>query len=172
MIILIFVFFLFIGIGTYAESAPLAALLAGIGLRTFIPEKRRRLIESEVKTMCYGFFAPLFFFWVGTTMDMNYLATYPLLVVLIVAVSNGAKILGSWIVGRKELVSKESILLGIGLSARFSTSIIIIKILFDSGLIGTGLYSVILASAVLFTFIIPVLFSGLLVKWKIARDVN
>jgi len=61
-----FVFFLFIGIGLYAESAPLAALLAGIGLKTFIPNKRLKKIESEIKTMCYGLFAPIFFLWVGT----------------------------------------------------------------------------------------------------------
>jgi Kef-type K+ transport system membrane component KefB len=63
--------FLFLGIGEYAEATPLAALLAGIGLGNFIPEKRLELIESEVKTMCYGFFAPIFFLWVGATLDIN-----------------------------------------------------------------------------------------------------
>jgi Kef-type K+ transport system membrane component KefB len=57
-------------------------------------------------------------------------------------------------------------LLGIGLSVRFSTSIIIIKILFESNLIGSELYSIIIASSIVFNFIIPILFSNLIAKWK------
>ncbi|WP_300609311.1 cation:proton antiporter [Methanohalophilus sp.] len=165
----IFVVFLFLGIGEYAEAAPLAALLAGIGIGNFLPEKRLKLIDSEVKTMCYGFFAPIFFLWVGATLDMDYLVSYPLLVLLVVAVSNGSKLLGSYIVARDELGIKKSILLGIGLSVRFSTSIIIIKILFENGLIGSDLYSVIIASSIAFKFIVPVLFSNLIDRWKIAK---
>jgi len=165
----IFILFLFIGIGEYADSTALAALLAGISLKTFVPSKRLKLIESEVKTMCYGFFAPVFFLWVGFSMDMKYLISYPLLVLLVVLISNGSKLLGSCIIGRKELGNKQSILLGLGLSVRFSTSIVIIKILFESGLVHTGLYSVIIASTVVFTFLVPVLFSHLLVKWKIGK---
>ncbi|OYT43282.1 MAG: hypothetical protein B6U88_01435 [Candidatus Aenigmarchaeota archaeon ex4484_56] len=161
-----FIFFLFLGIGEYAESAPLAALLAGISLKTFIPEKRLELIENEVKTMCYGFFAPIFFLWVGAAMDISYIFAYPLLVLIVAVVSIGSKLLGSYIIGRKELGSKQSVLLGMGLCVRFSTSIVIIKILFDSGIIHNDIYSVILASTVLFTFFIPILFSNLVVRWR------
>lgn len=162
------ILFLFLGIGEYAYAAPVAALLAGIALKTFIPEKRLKKIESEVKTMCYGFFAPIFFLWVGLSVDINYLFAFPLLVLLVVAVSKGAKLLGSYIVARKELGSRQSILLGIGLSVRFSTSIIIVKILFENSIIGADLYSVIIASSIVFKFLVPVLFSNLLVRWKIA----
>ena len=165
----LFVLFLFLAVGEYAHATPIAALLSGIALKTFIPEKRLKTIENEVKTMCYGFFVPLFFVWVGATMDIHYLASYPLLVLLVVGVSKGSKILGSLLVGRKELGIKKSILLGIGLSVRFSTSLIIIKILFENGLINAGLYSVIVASSIVFKFIVPVLFSNLLVRWKIVK---
>ena len=165
----IFILFLFIGIGEYADSAALAALLAGVSLKTFVPSKRLKLIESEVKTMCYGFFAPVFFLWVGFSMDMKYVISYPLLVLFVVLISNGSKLLGSYIIGRKELGNKQSLLLGFGLSVRFSTSIVIIKILFESGFVHAGLYSVIIASTVVFTFLVPVLFSHLLVKWKIGK---
>lgn len=161
-----FVLFLFLGIGGYAEAAPLAAFLAGTSIRTFIPNERLKYIENEVRTICYAFFAPMFFLWVGVMMNMKYLLNYPLLIVLVIVVSSVAKILSSLAMGKKELGIKKSFLLGIGLSVRFSTSIIIIKILFESGLIGSGLYSVIVASAVIFTFIIPVVFSNLLTRWK------
>jgi len=160
----IFILFLFLGIGQYAEASPLAAFLAGIGLRTFITKKRLKMIESEVKTVCYGLFAPIFFLWAGSTMDIGYIITYPLLLLIVIAVSNGSKMIGSYAIARKELGTNQSLLLGIGLSVRFSTSIIIIKILFDNGLIGVDLYSVVIASSMVFTFVVPLLFSSLLTR--------
>jgi len=49
---------------------------------------------------------------------------------------------------------------------RFSTSLIIVKILLDNGIINAGLYSVIVASSIVFSFVIPLLFSNLLAKWR------
>lgn len=159
----LFVFFLFLGIGEYAHSTAAAALLSGIALKTFIPNKRLEFLENEVRTMCYGFFAPIFFLWVGESMKINYLD--PVLVLLVVLASGGAKIIGSCIAGWKELGMKKSIILGIGLCTRFSTSIIIVKMLMDSGLIGSDLYSTIIASSIVFVFIIPIIFSNLIARW-------
>ncbi len=162
--------FLFLGIGEYAEATALGAILAGIGLKTFIPNERLKVIENEIKAVCYGLFAPIFFLWTGVSMDMKYLTTYPLMILLVIIVSSGSKYLGSYIIGRKELGLKQSILLGTGLSVRFSTSIIIIKILFENNIIKNDLYSVIIASSIIFTFVIPVLFSILLNKWNIRNS--
>ena len=138
--------------------------------RTVIPEKRLKKVESEVKTMCYGFFAPIFFIWIGISIDIHYIIAFPLLVILIVVISSLAKLLGSYITGRKELGVKQSILLGIGLSVRFSTGIIIIKILLDNNIIGLELYSVLIASSVVFQFLVPILFSTFLARWEDVLD--
>lgn len=165
----IIVFFFFIGIGIFADAAPIGALLAGVSLRNFLPKKRLELIDSEVKAMAYGLFVPIFFLWVGSTINFNYIINYPLAILGVVFISNGTKMFASYLVGHKELGNKESVLLGIGLSVRFSTSIVIIKILFDKGLIDVNLYSIILASSIAFVFVTPVLFSSLLDLWKIGR---
>jgi Kef-type K+ transport system membrane component KefB len=165
----VFIFFLFLGIGNYAEAMPLAAMLAGLSVRNFVPPKRLRFIEKEVKAVSYGFFVPIFFLWVGVTMEISALLAYPLAIILLVLISNGAKILGSYLTAGRELGTKQSVLLGIGLSVRFSTSIVIIKILFNNGLVDAGLYSVIIASSIAFKFIVPVIFSNLLVKWNVSR---
>ena len=128
-VLILFILFFFLGIGEYAKATAIASLLAGIALKTFLPKKRLEAVESEVRTMCYGFFAPVFFLWVGSSISIKYLVSFPLLILAVILVSNGAKILGSLIVGKKQLGTKQSILLGIGLSARFSTSLIITKIL-------------------------------------------
>ncbi|MFX1312408.1 MAG: cation:proton antiporter [Promethearchaeota archaeon] len=165
-IFIVFALFLFLGVGLYAEAAPLAALLAGIGLKNFIPRERLKFVESEIKTICYGFFAPMFFLWVGASMDLSYLLTFPLFIVIIVVVSFAAKLLGSFIIGKKVLGKKDSILLGIGVSVKFSTGIVIMTILLNRGLIDSGLYSIIIASSIVFTFFIPILFARLLTKRK------
>ncbi|MBR9682823.1 MAG: cation:proton antiporter [Candidatus Aenigmarchaeota archaeon] len=165
----IFLLFFFLGIGEYMHIEPIAALLSGIAVRRFLPKTRFKEIENELKAIVYGLFAPIFFLWVGLSMDINSIITYPFLVLLIVVASKASKLLGSYFVGRNVLGVKKSILLGIGLSVRFSTSIIIIKILFDNGLITSDLYSIIIASSIIFKFIVPILFSNLLVRWKIAK---
>ena len=93
---------------------------------------------------------------------------FPILIILIVLVSLAAKILASYLSGKKRLGKKDSILLGIGLSVKFSTSIVIIAIFFENGLITAGLYSVIIASSMIFAFLIPILFATLLTKWKMS----
>jgi len=159
------VFFFFLGIGKYGHSSAIAAIFAGISLKGLIPQNKHRILIDRMKTLTYSFFAPFFFFWVGASMEINYLISFPLIVIAITLLSNFSKILGSFISAHQDLGLKKSILLGIGLSVRFSTSIIIIKILFDNHLINSDLYSIIVASSIIFKFVVPLLFAKLAVKW-------
>ncbi len=162
-------FFLYLGVGEYAHATPIAALLAGIAIKNFISANRLKAFENEIRTLSYGFLTPIFFLSVGASIDIKYLFTSPLLVLLVVIVSKSSKLLGSYIMAKNELGAKQSILLGIGLSVRFSTSIIIIKILFENNIINADLYSVIIASSIAFKFIVPVLFSQLIVRWDVKQ---
>ncbi len=163
----IFILFLFLGIGALTDMSALAALLAGISIGNFLPESRKKLIENEIKAVCYGLFAPLFFVWVGSSLDIDYLLAFPLLVVMITLLSNAAKIAGSLIMGRKELGLRQSVILGIALSVRFSTSIIVVKILYENGLIGSDLFSIIVASTIIFKFLVPTALSFLIQRWVV-----
>ena len=106
----------------------------------------------------------------GVDTNVNYLLASPLLVLLVIVVAYSAKILASYFVGKKELGTKSSILMGIALGVRFSTSIVIIKFFFEKALIGVELYSVLIASTIAFKFIIPFLLSFLIQKWKIGFE--
>jgi Ca2+-transporting ATPase len=165
------IFFLLLGIGRLAEASALGALLAGLAVKNFLPSKRIEAIESEIKSLSYGFFGPIFFFWVGTDIDIDYLIKYPLLIILVTLVSYGAKILASWLVAQKELGKKESLFLGLSLGVRFSTSIVIIKFLFEKNLIGQNLYSVLIGSSMVFIFI-PFFLSFLIQKWHLNYGEN
>lgn len=176
-----FIFFLFIGIGKYAEAAAFGALLSGIALKNFVPEKRLELIETDLKSVAYGLFGPLFFLWVGADVTFSYsgsMATllpwlspvfvFVFLVVAKILLVKGAKISSSYLVGRNVLGAKKSILMGIALAVKFSTSIVIIKLLFEQSLIGNALYSVLIASTIGFKFIVPFLLSYLIKRWEIS----
>jgi len=164
----VFFIFAFIGIGLIAEAAALGALLAGMALRNFIPDKRWVLIDSEIRTMAYGFFAPIFFLWVGVDTDIGYLIKFPLLVLAVMALTKSTKVITSYIMARKELGKHKSIILGVALSVKFSTSIVIIKLLFENELIPLTLYSVLVGATILFKFVVPFLMSYLIKHWKIS----
>jgi len=167
---IISVFFLFIGVGAHADAAPIAAILSGISVRLFITDDRLELVDTEIKSFTYGLFAPLFFVWAGLELNINYLMSAPLMVLLIVIVSNGLKVLGSLIIGKKRLGTKGSVLLGIGLSVQFSTSILVMKYILDKGLIDADIYSVVIVSGVIFNFVVPLLFSLLSVRWGFSKE--
>jgi Ca2+-transporting ATPase len=171
-LLILAIFFLFLGFGKIVETAitAIGALLAGIAVRNFLPKERIKMIEPHIKTVTYGLFGPIFFLWVGVDTDIDYLIKYPLLIFLVVAVAKGTKILASYLVSKKELGTKPSLIMGIALGVRFSTSIVIIKLLFESGVMESGLYSVLIGSTVAFKFIIPFLLSYLITKWKITND--
>ncbi|USN53328.1 MAG: cation:proton antiporter [Candidatus Nomurabacteria bacterium] len=158
--------FLFLAVGSFAEATALGALLAGVALRNFIPTARLKFIETDLRTIAYGFFAPIFFVWVGASLDLQYVGGHLWQIAALIVVAGLAKLLASIVMGKKEFGGRGAILLGIGLSVRFSTSIIIVKLLFDNGLIDVGLYSVIIASTICFTLLIPFLFAQLSARWR------
>ena len=162
-----FFFFMFIGVGKYVESGALGALLAGIALRNIIPPGKLKLIESKIKTISYGLFAPIFFLSVGLSTDVIFLLRFPLLIVAVVLMTNFAKILSCYLVGRKVMGAKKSIFLGVSLTVKFSTSIVIIKMLADNGIIPLELYSVLVGTTIAFIIVPVLLLSKMVTKWHL-----
>ena len=160
------ILFLFVGFGKTGEVAAIGALLAGVTIKNFLPSEKLSKLETEIKTISYEFLGPIFLFWVGIDINPNYLISAPLLVLLIVIITYGAKILASFLVGKEELGKKESLLMGVALGARLSTSLVIIKFFFEKNLIGSNLYSLLIAATLIFTFLVPLLLSFLIKKWE------
>ena len=169
-ILILAIFFLFVGLGKFEEAGAIGAILAGLVVKNFLPKERILAIESEIKTLSFAFFGPVFFFWVGKDINVNYLISAPFLVFLVILVSYSSKILASFLIGRKKFGKKGSFFMGTALGVRFSTSIVIVKFLFEKGLIGSQLYSVLIGATFALTFIIPFLLSFLITKWKLAPN--
>ena len=161
------ILFAFVGVGNFVESAALGAIFAGIALKNLLSVKKLVQFESIIRIVAYGFFVPMFFVNVGLEVDIRYLFSAPLLILFVLVLTNVTKIVSSYLIAKPKLGTKKSILLGVGLSAKFSTSIVIITMLYTQSIIPVELYSVLIGAMIASKFIIPVAFSVLLKKWNL-----
>ncbi len=72
-----------------------------------------------------------------------------------IKVASLAKLVSSYLIGKNQIGLKPSLFMGVALGVRFSTSIVIIKFLFEEKLIGVKLYSVLIGSSARFVIVVP-----------------
>ena len=166
-LLIMLIFFSFVVVGSFAfESlAAISAIFGGIVARSLLPTENFQSDEKVVNFLGYIVLAPMFFLSVGASMSFSAVLVYPLLIVMILLSTFGAKLSGSYLLFRKVLGNRHSLLLGLGLSVRFSTGLIVQYILLVSGLITLDLYSALIASAVVIT---PIILIAL--PWALSRE--
>ncbi len=162
----LFILMLFVAAGSLGSIEMLGALLAGLALRNFLPKKSLEGVEKSIKLVGYGVFGPIFFLYVGANTNLYSIFLAPLLTLVIFLVSMSSKILASLIAGYKRFGFRKSLLMGIGLSVRFSTGLVIVSLLFSKGLIDQSLFSALVAASSLTTIIVPILFSYFVSRFK------
>jgi len=166
MILLVFFSFVVLGGFIFESLAAISAIFGGIVARSLLPKERLRTDERAVNFLGYIFLSPLFFLSVGAKVSITSIIIYPLLIILIWFVAKGSKLLASYLLFRQLLGTKYSLLLGLGLSVRFSTSLIVTYVLLNSGLISLALYSALVATAILMKPVILSIYSWVLSKGK------
>ena len=165
LIMLIFFSFVVVGGFVFESLAAISAIFGGIVARSLLPTENFRSDEKVVNFLGYIVLSPMFFLSVGASMSFESIFVYPLLIVVILVSTIGAKLFGSFALFRKLLGKRHSLLLGLGLSVRFSTGLIVQYVLLVSGLITLDLYSGLIASAVVMTPIILVV-----LPWALCRE--
>ncbi len=162
------IFFSFVALGgfVFESLATVGAIFGGIVLRGLLPKERLYQNERAVEFLGYIFLSPLFFLSIGASVSIASLLVYPSMIALIWVVSKGSKLSSSLLLFRKLLRNKYSLLLGLGLSVRFSTSLIVQFILLNSGLISIALYSSLIATAIFMKPVIIGIYSWGLSKGK------
>jgi Kef-type K+ transport system membrane component KefB len=159
LILLIFFSFVVLGGFVFENIAAVSAIFGGIVAREILPKERLRRDERAVEFFGYIVLSPLFFLSIGAHVSLTSIILFPLLIMLIWIVAKGSKLLSSYLLFNKMLGRKYSLLLGLGLSVRFSTSLIVQYVLFSSGLISLALYSALVATAVFMKPVTLALFS-------------
>ena len=165
LIMLIFFSFVVIGGFVFESLAAISAIFGGIIARSLLPKENFKSDEKVVNFLGYIVLSPMFFLSVGASMSFASIFVYPLLIIVILISTIVAKLSSSFLLFRKMLGNKHSLLLGLGLSVRFSTGLIVQYVLLISGLITLDLYSGLIASAVVITPIILIV-----LPWALCRE--
>ena len=165
LIMLIFFSFVVVGSFVFESLSAISAIFGGIVTRSLLPTENFQSDEKLVNFLGYIVLAPMFFLSVGASISFSAILVYPLIIVAILLSTFGAKLFGSYLLFRKVIGKRPSLLLGVSLSVRFSTGLIVQYVLLVSGLITLQLYSALIASAVIMTPIILII-----LPWALSRE--
>ena len=149
------------------ELIPLFAIISGIILKKFTSKIFIPKVESLLKVFSYMIFGPLFFFYAGTEANLNILISKWWIIIFMSLVIKLTKLVSVYLSSHAQLGFKKSIVMAVSLSIKFSTSIVILIILLQKGLISEELFSVLIGMKVVFKFVVPILLSYLLKSWHI-----
>lgn len=160
------------GFGGVSEAAGLGmvvgAIIAGILMRPVFNAMGHTGEETTqtVQSVSYGFFALVFFFWVGLQVDLGGMLDAPLTAVLLFLAAFLGKLIGVFFMVPMGRISvREAWTVGIGLNARLTTGIIVAQLLLGANLIDVHLFTAIVAAATFSTIIVPLVFSLLMRRW-------
>ena len=137
----------------------IAAIFSGISVKQLFPGKFIEQYKKQIFFIGNIFLGPFFFLSLGSKISFDSLLSYPFFILTIILISLAVRILISYLLFNKLLGKRQSAVLGVGLCAKFSTSVVSENILFTSGLIAAPLYSAIMAAFILMKPIIIAIFS-------------
>jgi len=122
--------------------------------------------RQTIRSISYGFFGLLFFFWVGLNAELGGVIQEPALAILLYLAGTIGKLVGVFfMVPMKKLTVLEAWTIGIGLDARLTTEIIVAQLLFTAGLINAHLFTALLAASSFTAITVPLLFTLLVRRW-------
>lgn len=159
LILLTFFSFAALGAIIYENLAPVAAIMGGIVTQQIFPDKVLKESGKSVNFLGNFFLSPFFFLSLETKISLASLIAFPLLIIVIVLVSFSSRVSASTLLFRKLFGVKYAFMLGVGLCAKFSTSIIAENLLFNSGFISTTLFSAIVTAYIIMKPIIVGIYS-------------
>ncbi len=142
----------------------IGALLAGILVRQILSIENRKpweehKISNDIHLIGFGFFIPLFFFWVGYNTSLELAFADPFLVVALFALSFVLGGLGTWLgVRLNKGTSLEGFLVAVGMSVKGDAELAVSFIALQAGIISIQIFSVIAVIAIISSIIPPILF--------------
>jgi Kef-type K+ transport system membrane component KefB len=158
--------FVYFGARGFEGMGVVAAIFSGIAVKQVLPEKFVQQYKKPIFFATNIFLGPFFFLSLGGTMSLNALFAYPFLILAIIAISLLSRMVISYLLFHKLLGKRQSLVMGVGLTSKFSTSVVSENLLFSSGLIAQPLYSTLMAAFIVLKPIIIGVFSRSLAMIK------
>jgi len=151
--------FVYFGLTGAEGMEVVAAIFGGIAVKQVLPEKFVEQYKKPIYFVANIFLGPFFFVSLGGKMSLSTLSSYPLLAFIIIAISLFSRISVSYLLFNKLLGKRQSLIMGVGLDTKFSTSVVSEYLLLTTGLIAAPLYTAIMAAYIILKPIIIVVFS-------------
>ncbi|MEA3559596.1 MAG: cation:proton antiporter [Candidatus Thermoplasmatota archaeon] len=131
----------------------IGAFLGGMAIRDSLTKNTMQSLSR----WSFGFFAPVFFAWVGFSVTLSGLAFSPLVPLLILLGFSG-KLLGAGIGAKLSgLTWAESILVGIGMNGKAAVELILASVALQAGIIERDLFSAIVIFAAFMAVSTPIM---------------
>jgi Kef-type K+ transport system membrane component KefB len=138
--------FIYAGSARFENLGVVAAVFGGIAVKQLLPEPVFQQYKKPIFFVANAFLGPFFFLSLGSKMSFSALVAYPLIIVAVVLIALGVRLSVSYLLFSKLLGKRQSLIMGIGLTSKFSTSVITENLLFSAGLITAPLYSILMGS--------------------------
>ena len=159
LIFLFFFGFIYLTSSKFEGLGIIAAIFAGLVIKEVMPPAWIEHYKKPIFFAANFILGPFFFLKLGSGISFQALLSNPLLILIILVISLSSRIAISYLFFRKIVGHKESVVLGVGLCAKMSTSVVSENLLFTSGMIAAPLYSAIMVSFILLKPIVVAVFS-------------
>jgi Kef-type K+ transport system membrane component KefB len=144
----------------------LGAVTAGIVFQKFISKSGGECVKL-LRALAYGFLGPIFFFTIGLSITPESIVKSAMLTLWLVLANFAGKFASTIIVGIYAKMNwKEIVVVGMGLSAKFSMGIIPAQILYSAGLIDEALFTSFVGVSTITTMTIPFTLSYIVKRWR------
>ena len=140
----------------------IGAFLGGMAIK----DSLSRRTQQSIDRWAFGFFAPVFFAWVGFSVTFSGLALSPLVPMLILLGFSG-KVIGAGLGAKiSGLTIPESILVGVGMNGKAAVELILASVALQAGIIERDLYSAVVIMAAFMALTTPMLLKFLYNKFE------
>ncbi len=157
----------------FGLHAVIGAFIGGV-LLSDIPLAKIRDVQSKVSGLAYGIFVPIFFAFIGLSVELEFVKTAGIFAVLVVVLALLGKLVGGFIGTR--LIGfdyHDSLVFGLGMMPRAGVELVVLSVGKSMGIIGDEVFSAIVLMVVVSIVVSPILLKiAIMSKGNQMRSVN
>ncbi|MCD4820499.1 MAG: cation:proton antiporter [Methanococcoides sp.] len=141
----------------FGLHAVIGAFIGGVMLSD-VSHAKIEHVQSKVTGLAYGIFVPIFFAFIGISLNIASLQTIGLFSVLVVVLALLGKLIGGFLGSRLiGFDNYDSLIFGVGVMPRAGVELVLISIGKEMGIIGDEVFSAIVLMVAVSIFVSPVL---------------
>ncbi|WP_445475123.1 cation:proton antiporter [Methanococcoides methylutens] len=156
----------------FGLHAVIGAFIGGVMISD-ISHAKIEHVQSKVTGVAYGIFVPIFFAFIGMSVNIATLETFGLFSVAVILLALGGKLIGGFAGGRLiGFDNYDSLIFGVGVMPRAGVELVLISIGKEMGIIGDDIFSAIVLMVAVSIFVSPVLLKMVIRSKERTKSIN